>query len=162
MGLNGFRTRNPFNPRYPLLSELQPQRALNDAGTAANNSGRCADRSSNRAPNSGGDPAKICIALIVLRISEIRVVEQIEELRAELQTDSFAELEGFAGSKVVILQPWTVILVAAGSSDASSWRGFGEVRCIESRINVAIILVNSAGPYNIRPVVELVEAAEIQ
>ena len=90
------------------------------------------------------------------------MVEQIEELRAELQTDSFAELEGFAGSKVVILQTWTVVLVAAGSSDASSGRGSGEVRCIESRINVPIILVNPAGPDNIRPVVELVEAAEIQ
>ena len=150
----------PFCGHFPF-SELQPQRTLNDAGAAADNSSRCADRGGNRATNGLGDPAEVRIALIVLRIREIRVVEQIEEFRAELQTNPFAELEGFAGSKVVILQTWTVVLVAAGSSDASSRRCLGEICCIKRRIGIAIVLVEPPATHDIGPVVELVEPAEI-
>ena len=74
------------------------------------------------AAHSCGDFAEVRIALVVLRIRKIRMVEQIEELGTELKADLFSELETLHSPEVVILQAGAVILVAPGSTDASSWR----------------------------------------
>src|SRR5437870_13580277 len=97
-----------------IPSELQPKRTLNHPRAAADNSSRCADRGGYRTPHGRRDPAEVRIALIVLRIGKIRVIEQIEELSAELQTDPFSKCKGVPRCEVIMLQARSVVRVAAG------------------------------------------------
>src|SRR5262249_22940110 len=140
-------------------SELQTQHALNHARAASHNSAGCANRRRCGAAESRRDFSEVRTALIVLRICEIRVVEQIEELGAELQADRLRELESLRGREVVVLQTRPVELIAAGGPNASGGRSFGEVVLIECGINVPVVLVKFPGPDNVRPVVELVKPA---
>src|SRR5215813_2784790 len=142
-------------------SELQTHRKLDYAWPAAGDAGGGAHGSCDGATHGCGDFAEIRIALVVLRIRKIRMVEHIEELGAELQAKLFSEFEPLQCREVVILQTRAVVLVAAGGTDASSWRSSGEVRLIKRCIDIPVVLLKPSGTDNVGPVVELVKPAEV-
>src|SRR5262249_3739991 len=106
--------------------------------------------------------AEVGIALVRNRIRKIGMVEQIEKVSPELQLHSLADnRELLGGGEIEIDEARSVPWVAAGRADASGrWCG-REVGLVERRINIAIVLRELPAADEIRPVVELVEAAEI-
>ena len=150
-----------FGCAPPNHLELQTQSALNHTRPAPNKSGIGTNGSRGGGSHSRRDFAKVPAALVVLRIRKIRVVEQIEKLGSKLKTDLFAELKILRGREIVILQPWTVILIATRGSDAPSWRGPGKVRGIERGIDIPVVLLNPPSTNHIGAVVELIEPAEV-
>src|SRR5262249_45778398 len=141
--------------------EHKTHKKLDGGGLPAGNAGGGAHSSCDGATHGCGDFAEIRIALVVSRIRKIRMVEKIEKLRAELQAYLLSEFEPLQCREVVILQTRTVVLVAAGGTDASSWRSSGEVRLVKRVIDIPVVLVKPSSTDNVGPVVELVEPAEV-
>jgi hypothetical protein len=75
--------------RNCLLLEGQPHGELHDPWTTADQAGRRPDRGSYCAAHGRGNLPEIGVARIGHRIREVGVVEEIEEVRPELETNLF-------------------------------------------------------------------------
>jgi len=79
--------------------------------------------------------------------------------------DSFrAQREDLGHGKIPILQARAVVLIAAGicpgDRDSES-QASSRIRLVESRIRIAIVLVQRPRSHDVGAVIELVEAAEV-
>jgi len=90
------------------------------------------------------------------------VVEQIEEIRTELQIELFGEREPLRCSEIPVLESRAVVLIAAGSTDSSCGRSAGEVRLIKCGVDVPVVLMQSPSSDNVGTVIPLVETAEVR
>ena len=135
--------------------ELQAQHPLNDAWAPADNPSRCADGRGCRASDGCGDLAEVRISLIANGKCEVRVIEKIKEFGPELEAEPFRKREILTCSKVPALQTRTIVLVAAGSPDASCLRSFREVCRVECGVDIPVLLVKPPGADDIGPVIEL-------
>src|SRR5438067_329336 len=109
--------------RMAPLSELEfhAQSALNHARPAAYHARSRANGRGRGAAYGCGDFAEVAAALVENRVVKIRVVEKVEEVRAEAQMDSFCtQREDLGDGKIPILEAGAVVLIASGSAHASS------------------------------------------
>ena len=124
-----------------FLLESQPHGKLNDSWTAAHQAGGGADRGSHGAPDRRGDLAEISTARVGYRVREVGVIEKIEEISTELEPEPFgAESEILRRCEIVVGQPRTVILVAAGGSDPPRGRRLGVIAGVKRGVWIPIVL----------------------
>src|SRR5437899_5628676 len=110
-------------------SELDAQRALDDTRSAAYHARCRADCRGGGAAKRRYDLPEVCAALTGNRVREDSMVEEVKELRAEAQVDSFgAQGEEFGGSKIPVLEPRAAVLVAAGGAESPWMRSRRQVR----------------------------------
>src|ERR1700674_2961099 len=122
--------------------KLDPQGRLDHARPATYYACSSANRGGGGSGNSRRDLAEIPAALVRPRVSEVSVVEEIEEVRPELQMDFLGAQREFLGSrKIVVGQAWAVIVVAPRGANAAGRRRGGKERLIERRIRLPGVLM---------------------
>src|SRR5207249_3086968 len=113
--------------------------------SAAHQSRGGADSGSHRAANGRCDLAEVGVALVADRIREVRVVEKVEEIRAELQVQLFgSERKLLGGGEIEVGQARAIILVPPRGADASGRRRVYEKAFIEGRIRIPVVLYQLA------------------
>ena len=143
--------------------ELQPHRELNHAGAATHDAGCGADGCGHRASHGRRNLTEVRVALIGDRIGKVRMVENIEKVRPELKPQPFrSEGEVLGSRKIEIHQVRAIVLVASGSTDASSRGSLREVGGVEGSVGICVVLLQLSGTSYIGTVVELIESAEIR
>src|SRR5712664_2124063 len=109
----GARDAHSVDKRVLTESKLDAQSSLDHARSAADHACGSANCGGRATAHSCRDLAEVPAALIAHRISKVRVVEEIEEVRPEPQMDSFGPQRKTLGNrKIVVGQAWAVILVA--------------------------------------------------
>src|SRR6266513_2928591 len=142
--------------------KLHPQGPLDHSRSATHCACSSANCSSRGAAHRRRHLTEVPAALTPYRVGEVRVVEEIEEVRTESQMDSFgAQGESLGNSKIVVGQAGAVVLVASRGAISPGRRSAGEVRLIERCVRIPVILMQRSGSDDVRPVIELVEAAEV-
>src|SRR5260370_10275938 len=102
------------------------------------------------------------------------MVEEIEEVRPELQRALFcAQRELCGNGKIVVGQAGAVVLVAPGRPNSSCGRvraaksvrdgvdGAAEVPIVEGGVRVPVVLMQRSCSDNVGPVISLIEPAEV-
>ena len=136
--LAGSRQKIPLTKKL----KLHPQGPLDHARSATHCACSSANCSSRGAGHSRRDLAEVPAALTPHRVGEVRVVEEIEKVRTKSQMDSFgAQRETLGNCKIVVGQAWAAVLVASRGAISPGRRSAGEVRLIERRIRIPVILM---------------------
>src|SRR5258708_21264524 len=166
MRFNTIQHNSTLFPRSrPLMQpslKLQSQRKLNHPRAAGEQPCRSADGGSHGAPYRRGDLTEAGAALVTHRVGKIRVIEQVKQVRPELQTHPFGpEREALRCRKIEIDQARSIVLVASGRADPPRWRSLREVARIERRIRIPVVLLYLAASDYVGTVVKLVQAAEV-
>src|SRR5260370_35412446 len=101
--------------------------------------------------------------LVGKRMREVGLVECSKEVRPEPQANSLcAQRENLGQGQIEVRQTRAVIVVTSGGAHSSCRRRLGKVGCVEGGVRVSIVLTQRPGSHDVRPVTELIEAAEIQ
>src|SRR6266704_1347803 len=128
-GYGPLRSRQPGVDRSnasedrALTLELQPQRKLHHARTAADQPRGSANRRSHRAAHRRRDLAEVGATLITHGIGKIRVIEQVKQVRPELQPYPFGtEWEVLRRREIEVDQARSIILISPGRAHSPRWR----------------------------------------
>src|SRR5205814_10075705 len=90
------------------------------------------------------------------------VIEQVEKIRPELQTQSLdAEWKILRRGEVEVDQAGSGVLIASGRAHPPRRRSLREVSCIERGVRIPVILLYPPGSDYVGTVVKLVEPAEV-
>src|SRR5713226_1133657 len=126
MRFNTIQHNSTLFPRsWSLMPRLKlhAQRKLNHARAAADQSCRGADSGSHGAAHCRGDLTEAGAALVTHRVGKIRVIEQVKQVRPELQTHPFsAQRKILRCRKIEVDQARSVVLVASGRAHSPRGR----------------------------------------
>ena len=94
---------------------------------------------------------KLALLISATGFAKIRVVEGIEEIRAQFQVRLLPQRHRFGDGDIEILKPGAVILVASGASGPSRERR-RKPRGIESGVGIALVLGKRTSLYDVRAI----------